>query len=184
MNAPNILIIAGTANSGSPCAKLAGVMTKVLAERGALTTRISLEDYDLPIFDGEIVRIPVVQSMSKLFAAHHGVVVVNPQHAGTISPMLANALIWASALDDKWFPRLAFGLIACEQGPSGGSESLSHLRDMLVSVGGHVVSPQLGVCTDGKMFDLKDELANTQNQAVLEDLSSHLIAQASTFLRG
>lgn len=184
MSAPNILIIAGTANSASPCAKLAGAMTKILAERGALTTWVSLEDYKLPFYDGAVTLDPACQKFSKLFAAHHGVVVVNPQHAGTISPMLANALNWASAMDDKLFSRLAFGLVACGQDPSGGTESLSHLRDMLVSVGGNVVTPQLGVCTDGKMFDLNDELANTQNQAVLENMALQLIAQASAFLRG
>jgi len=113
-----------------------------------------------------------------------GVVLVNPQFSGTISPMLANALNWISAIDGKLFSRLAFGLVACAPGASGGSESLSHMRDMLVSTGGNVITPQLGVCTDEKLFDVDERLINSQYQAGMRDLSSHLMEQASLFSRG
>ena len=51
---PKILVFAGSIRTGSHNARLAALAAKELALAGADVTRISLEDYPLPIYDGDL----------------------------------------------------------------------------------------------------------------------------------
>ena len=53
MPVPKILVFAGSFRSGSHNARLAALAAKELALAGADVTRISLQDYPLPIYDGD-----------------------------------------------------------------------------------------------------------------------------------
>ena len=53
MNPVKILVIPGSCRSGSHNVRLAAVVTKELSLQGADATRISLEDYPLPIYNGD-----------------------------------------------------------------------------------------------------------------------------------
>ena len=54
MSALKILVIPGSLRSGSLNAKLAAVAAHALAQQGAEVTRISLSDFPLPIYDGDL----------------------------------------------------------------------------------------------------------------------------------
>ena len=54
MSAVKILVIPGSLRSGSLNAKLAAVAAHALAQEGAEITRISLGDFPLPIYDGDL----------------------------------------------------------------------------------------------------------------------------------
>ena len=53
MPVPKILVFAGSIRTGSFNARLAALAAKELALAGADVTRISLEDYSLPLYDGD-----------------------------------------------------------------------------------------------------------------------------------
>lgn len=54
MNAPNILVLAGSLRSGSYKRKLASLFARRLQERGAAVTLLDLGDYQLPIYDADL----------------------------------------------------------------------------------------------------------------------------------
>ena len=54
MPTPRILVIPGSLRSGSHNARLAALAAKELALLDAEVTRISLEDYKLPLFDADL----------------------------------------------------------------------------------------------------------------------------------
>jgi chromate reductase len=54
MPAPKILIFAGSIRTGSMNARLAALAAKEFALAGADTTRISLLDFPMPIYDGDL----------------------------------------------------------------------------------------------------------------------------------
>ena len=58
MSAPKILVIPGSLRTGSHNARLAALAAKELALAEAEVTRISLEDYPLPLFDADLERNP------------------------------------------------------------------------------------------------------------------------------
>ena len=53
MAVPKILVIPGSLRTGSHNGRLAAIATKELALLDAEVTRISLEDYALPLFDAD-----------------------------------------------------------------------------------------------------------------------------------
>ena len=58
MPAPKILVIPGSLRTGSHNVKLAALAAKELALAGAEVTRISLQDYALPLFDDDLSLHP------------------------------------------------------------------------------------------------------------------------------
>ena len=54
MPVPKILVFAGSIRTGSHNARLAALAAKELALLDADVTRISLEDYELPLFDADL----------------------------------------------------------------------------------------------------------------------------------
>ena len=54
MSLPRILVFAGSIRTGSHNARLAALATKELLQAGADVTRISLVDYPMPLYDGNL----------------------------------------------------------------------------------------------------------------------------------
>ena len=82
MSALKILVIPGSLRSGSLNAKLAAVLAHGLAQLGADVGRISLGDFPLPIYDGDLqAKSGVPQqavNLKRMMGAHHGVLIVTP----------------------------------------------------------------------------------------------------------
>ena len=185
MSTAKIIVIPGSSRAGSINTKLAGTITKALAERSADVTRISLGDYELPLYNGDVEASEGVPAnavkLGKLIAAHHGVVLVSPEYNGSISPLLKNAIDWLSRDlgNVKPYSNTAFALASCSPGALGGIRGLSHLRDVLVSIGADVVSPQLCVGSANSAFDGDENLTQERQQSLLQKQCAALIERAS-----
>ncbi|MGB6937658.1 MAG: NAD(P)H-dependent oxidoreductase [Xanthobacteraceae bacterium] len=77
MSNPRILIIPGSLRTGSHNARLAALAAKELALLETEVTRISLEDYTLPLFDADLVSaqgLPAAAvALKHMLLAHQGV---------------------------------------------------------------------------------------------------------------
>jgi len=190
MSAPKIIVIPGSSRAGSWNTKLAGTITKGLAERGAEVTRISLGDYEMPLYSGDIEDAKGVPANAKklgqLIASHHGVVIVSPEYNGSMSPLLKNAIDWLSRDlgDIKPYANRAFALASCSPGGLGGIRGLSHLRDTLVSIGAEVITPQLCVGAAHSAFDDQDNLTQERQLGLLQKQCNALIERAGIYARG
>ena len=65
------------------------------------STRISLADYPLPLYDGDVEAASgqprqCRQSSSGMFSAHHGIFIASPEYNASITPLLKNTLDWVS----------------------------------------------------------------------------------------
>jgi len=81
MSALKILVIPGSLRSGSLNAKLAAAAAYEFAQAGVEVTRISLGDFPLPIYDGDLqTRSGVPKhaiNLKRMIGAHHGVRIVS-----------------------------------------------------------------------------------------------------------
>src|SRR6266705_414350 len=77
MSALKILVIPGSLRTGSLNARLAAVAAYELAQADAEVTRISLGDFPLPIYDGDLQTKSGVPknaiNLKRMIGAHHGV---------------------------------------------------------------------------------------------------------------
>jgi hypothetical protein len=129
MSALKILVIPGSLRSGSLNAKLAAVAAHALALEGAEVTRISLSDFPLPIYDGDLQAKSGVPkqavNLKRMMAAHHGVLIVTPEYNSSVPALVKNTIDWVSRVQDvARDPRpgvSASGCCDCLGLPAGGS---------------------------------------------------------------
>src|SRR6202043_3983679 len=104
MSALKILVIPGSLRTGSLNARLAATAAYELAQAGAEVTRISLADFPLPIYDGDLqTKSGVPKSavdLKRMIGSHHGVLIVTPEYNASVPPLLKNAIDWVSRVQD------------------------------------------------------------------------------------
>ena len=185
MLTPKILIIPGSLRSGSNNARLAALAAKELALLEAEVTRISLEDYRLPLFDADLATTsglpPAAVQLKRMLAAHQGVFITSPEYTASVTPLLRNTIDWISRVRDPGEPPYAafkgrvFAIGSAASGGQGGLRSLMALRQILeLGCGALVIPEQVAVPRADQAFDdmdnLKDEALATALKAAMRRL--------------
>src|SRR5436190_16295370 len=189
MAAPKILVFPGSLRSGSHNARLAALACKELMLADADVTRISLADYQLPIYDADLAAKsgPPFNAvkLKQMVMAHRGVFIASPEYNASITPLLKNTIDWISAVRERGEPALAayqnrvFALGAASPGRSGGMQSLLALRQVLaVGCRALVVPEQVTIPNAEHAFDeddqLRDERSANQLKLVLRRLVDYV----------
>ena len=185
MAAPIILVIPGSLRTGSHNARLAALATKELALAEAEVTRISLEDYPLPLFDADFAADagppqPAVQ-LKKMLMAHQGVFITSPEYSASVTPLLKNTIDWISRVREAGEPTYAaYKNRVFAIGSGGGLRSLMALRQILeLGCGALVIPEQVSVPRAEQAFDDMDNLKDENLAAVLKTAMRRLVALAS-----
>ena len=185
MPVPKILVFAGSIRTGSHNARLAALAAKELALAGADVTRISLEDYPLPIYDGDDEAksgVPAnARNLKRMMAAHPGVFIASPEYNASITPLLKNTIDWISRVRERGEPPLAvfknrvFALGGASDCPYGALRSLMALRQVLeLGCGALVMPEQITVFRAGEAFDEMDNLKEERAAASLKRVVQRL----------
>jgi len=189
MPIPKILVFAGSIRTGSFNARLAAIAAKEIARAEAEVTRISLLDFPLPLYDGDLeARSGPPENAVKLkrmFCAHQGVFIASPEYNASLAPLLKNTIDWISRVREKQEPPLSayrnrvFALGAASNGTLGGMRSLIALRQSLeLGCGALVIPEQIAVREASHAFDENDELKDERSAALLRTLARRLVELA------
>src|SRR3979411_170924 len=104
MSALKILVIPGSLRTGSLNAKLAATAAHEFALAGTEVTRISLADFPLPIYDGDVQAKSGVPkhaiNLKRMMSAHHGVLIVTPEYNSSVPALVKNTLDWVTRVHD------------------------------------------------------------------------------------
>src|SRR5437762_9145134 len=104
MSSLKILVIPGSLRAGSLNARLAATAAYELAQAGAEVTRISLADFPLPIYDGDLqVKSGVPKNainLKRMIGVHHGVLIVTPEYNSSVPPLVKNTIDWITRVQD------------------------------------------------------------------------------------
>ena len=171
MSIPKILVIPGSNRTGSHNVKLAALATKELTLIDADVTRISLADYELPIYDADLDsrhgQPANALALKQMIAAHHGVFIASPEYSASVTPLLKNAIDWVSRVRERGDPLYAafkgrvFAIGAASSGRSGGVRSLMALRQILeLGCGALVIPEQVAIPNAAQTFDDDDNIAD------------------------
>jgi chromate reductase len=185
MPPPKILVFAGSIRTGSHNARLAALAAKELALIGADVTRISLEDYPMPIYDGDNEAGTGVPSNARnlklMLAAHRGVFIASPEYNASVTPLLKNSIDWVSRVRERGeepyavFRDRAFALGSASDEPYGGLRALMALRQILEQGCGALVIPeQVTVFKASEAFDEMDNLREEQAAGLLKRVLQRL----------
>jgi chromate reductase, NAD(P)H dehydrogenase (quinone) len=186
MSALKILVIPGSVRSGSLNAKLAAVAAHALALEGAEVTRISLSDFPLPIYDGDLQAKSGVPkhavNLKRMMAAHHGVLIVTPEYNSSVPALVKNTIDWVSRVQDahetrgQVFRERVFAIASASGGRLGGARALAALRLILSACQAQVIPNQLALPFAEQAYDEMERLKNSVDAEALNALVRQLIA--------
>jgi chromate reductase len=185
MSALKILVIPGSLRTGSLNAKLAAVAAHELAQQGADVNRISLADFPLPIYDGDLQSKSGVPkhalNLKRMMSAHHGVLIVTPEYNSSVPPLVKNTIDWVSRVQDaqeargEVFRERAFAIAAASESRLGGTRSLAALRLILTACHATVIPNQLALSFAGAAYDDMDKLKHPADIEALDAMVRQLI---------
>jgi NAD(P)H-dependent FMN reductase len=185
MSALKILVIPGSLRTGSHNARLSAAAAYALAQAGAEVTRISLGDFPLPIYDGDLqTRSGVPKhaiNLKRMIAAHHGVLMVTPEYNSSVPALLKNAIDWVSRVQDphetrgEVFRQRVFAIAAASESRLGGTRALAALRLILTACHAIVIPNQLALGFADQAYDDMDRLKHPADIEALAALVRQLI---------
>ena len=185
MSALKILVIPGSLRTGSLNARLAAAAAYQFAQTGVDVTRVSLADFPLPIYDGDLQTKSGVPknaiNLKRMIGAHHGVLIVTPEYNSSVPPLVKNTIDWVSRVQDahevrgQVFRERPFGIAAASEGRLGGTRSLAALRLILTACRALVVPNQLALSFASEAYDDMDRLKHPADVEALNALVRQLI---------
>ena len=153
-DASDILAFSGSVREGSLNAALLSLLVAEAEKQGASVTGVSLRDYALPVYDGDIeARGDVPEEVSELRAlirAHPRLLIACPEHNGSVTALLKNTLDWCSRPVDSHptlepFQGKTVLIAGTSVSPFGGLRAIGHLRAILGKMGALVLPQDLAV---------------------------------------
>ena len=160
-----ILAFAGSGRIDSFNKKLVGIAVSNLEDSASQVTYIDLSDYPMPLFNQDLEASEGMPEKAREFKTllieHSGFLIASPEYNGFFSPLLKNALDWASRAEpDDEYPLSAFkgksaALMAASPGGYGGMRGLVYLRLLLNNLGVLVLPDQVVVPNASEAFDDK-----------------------------
>ncbi len=152
---------------------------------GAEVTRISLADFPLPIYDGDLQAKSGVPkhavNLKRMISAHHGVLIVTPEYNSSVPALVKNTIDWVSRVQDahesrgEVFRDRAFAIAAASGGRLGGSRALAALRLILSACHASVIPNQLALSFANEAYDEMERLKHPADSEALKALARQLI---------
>lgn len=174
MTTAKILAFAGSARQDSVNKKLVRIAAEGAKAAGAEVTYLDFRDLPLPLYDGDLEEAEGppenVLKLKALMKAHQGFLIACPEYNSSITPLLKNAIDWASrpAPDEPslaCFKDKVVALMSASPGALGGLRGLVHVRSILGNIGVLVLPDQQAIGNAYQAFDqdgnLKDEAQQT-----------------------
>ncbi|OKH42870.1 NADPH-dependent FMN reductase [Calothrix sp. HK-06] len=166
-----ILAFAGSARQDSVNKKLVKIAVEGAKAVGAEVTYLDFRDLPLPLYDGDLEEaegLPEnVLKLKTLMIAHQGFLIACPEYNSSITPLLKNAIDWASRPEPDEPPLACFKekvavLMSASPGYLGGLRGLAHVRSILGNIGVLVLPDQQAI---GNAYQAFDDNANLKDEA-------------------
>jgi len=189
MTKPKILVFAGSARRDSFNRKLAAVAARGAEEAGADVSLVNLGDFEMPIYDGDLEESEGIPegalAFKKLLLEHDGLLIASPEYNSSISPLLKNAIDWASRAESDDEPPLSAyrgkvaAIMSASPGGLGGMRGLVVLRMLLENIGVMVLPKQRAISSAYQAFDENGELKDERERKGIHALAADLVATVS-----
>ena len=181
---PKILAFAGSARKGSFNKYLVAIAALGAREAGASVTEIDLADYPMPLFNQDLEREQGMPEHARRFKTllieHDAFLIASPEYNSAFSPLLKNAIDWASRPEeDDERPLLAYkgkmaAIMAAAAAGYGGLRGLVFLRMLLGNIGVTVLADQQVIAHAPKAFNDDGSLIDEAKQRAVIDLGRQL----------
>lgn len=166
-------LISGSTREGSINRRLVGAVAHIFKDMGAKPVKISLKDYEMPIYDGDFEAANGVPATVKKFIgrvkSYDGIFISTPEYNGGLPALLKNTIDWTTRVEPGHFKGPIYGIGAASPGATSGIMAMRELQFILTRLGAQVIPTQVGTGFAAKAFDNKGRLVDgfSNNQAQL-----------------
>ncbi|MEO7932745.1 MAG: NAD(P)H-dependent oxidoreductase [Chthoniobacterales bacterium] len=185
MTPPKIVAFSGSSRTGSYNRLLLAAAVEAARAAGAEVTVVDLRELALPLMDQDLEAASGLPAGAKKFKslllASDGFLIASPEYNSAFTPLLKNAIDWASRTESDDEPALAAyrGKTAalCSASPSalGGLRGLVGLRALLGNIGVLVLPDQVTVSSAYEAFDEAGKLLDPRKAKQIADLAETLV---------
>lgn len=146
-------------------------------------TYLDFRDLPLPLYDEDLEGSEGIPEnalkLKAMMKAHQGFLIACPEYNSSITPLLKNAIDWASRPEPDEPPLVCFKekiavLMSASPGGLGGLRGLGDVRSILSSIGVLVLPDQRAIGSAYQAFDENDNLKDESQQATIMQLGSKL----------
>lgn len=178
---PRVLVLSGSGRTGSYNTLLAKAAGRGATAAGAEVTYVDLKALAMPVFDEDLEAasgLPEgVKRLQDLMRSHHGYLIASPEYNSSFSPLLKNAIDWASRPSPP-HPALASfngkvaGLLAASPGGLGGIRGLAHLRAVLGNINVLVIPQQFALAKAHEAFAPDGSVKEAKTRDAIEGIGA------------
>ncbi|WP_088893437.1 NADPH-dependent FMN reductase [Leptolyngbya ohadii] len=176
---PKILAFSGSARKDSFNQRVVQIAANGAKAVGAEVTVLNFRDLPLPLYDQDLEAEqgipPNVMKLKEIMRAHHGLLIASPEYNSSVTPLLKNAIDWASRPVDGEPPLGCFdgrvaAIMSASPGGLGGLRGLIHLRSILGNLRVIMLPDQVAVTKAQEAFNLDGTLKDAGVQRSVEQL--------------
>ncbi|MBD2314152.1 NAD(P)H-dependent oxidoreductase [Desertifilum sp. FACHB-1129] len=182
---PKILAFAGSAREASLNKYLVQVAAQGAKNAGAQVTDLDFRDLPLPLYDQDLEAkegLPEnVLKLKTLMKEHQGFLIASPEYNSSVTPLLKNAIDWASRPEPgepplalTCFKNKVAAILSTSPGGLGGLRGLVHLRSILGNIGVLVIPQQKTIPNAFQVFNEQGQIQDPDLQADVEQIGAQL----------
>lgn len=174
----NVLALAGSTRRDSYNKQLMTEASQIAEKMGAKVTVFDLKEYPMPIYDADLEEEHGIATNAKklreLMIRSDAIIIASPEYNSSVSPVLVNALAWASRNDEgpsrDAFKGKKFAIMSASPGGGGGRRGLVHLQAIIQDVGGTVVPTKVSIPRAYEYFSNKNRPVNPELKQEIKEL--------------
>ncbi len=179
-----IVVTSGSARRASFNTRLARLADALAREAGAESRLVDPTTLRVPLYDGDLEASDGIPEGARTFKGAlvgcDGFVLACPEYNSSITPLLKNAIDWASRAEGDESPLVAFRgraalLLSTAPGALGGLRGLSTVRAILANLGVHVFPDQLAIPGAARAFDEEGGLVDATMRERLHGLVTRFV---------
>lgn len=171
---PTIVTICGSQREGSFNKMLHDAGCAKLEEHGVIVKTIDLDALDLPLYNPNKEEDNFPESANTLkstLVAADGIFVTCPEYNGFITPLLLNAITWATRGEGDMYAGFKGKVVSCmatSPGPVGGLRMLRTFQGFLQDMGALVTPGHNTVGSAFKVFDSDGTVTDEKTQSKID----------------
>jgi NAD(P)H-dependent FMN reductase len=193
MAEPKILAFSGSTRRASLNTKLLHVAAQGARDAGGRVTLVDLADYPMPIYNGDLEEESGMPeragAFKRLMIEHDGFVIACPEYNSSFTPLLKNAIDWASRPASGEAPLAAFagkvaGLVSASAGAMGGYRGLQQVRYVLGNIRCIVLPDMFALSGADQAFDASGNLTDPKKRELAMNVGRDVVAKARKLVAG
>lgn len=174
-----ILAFSGSARKESLNQKLLVATVEAVRAAGGEVTLISLKDYPLPLYDGDLEDASGLPAnavkLIDLIKGHAGLLVASPEYNSMITPLLKNTIDWCTRAEENPLTGKVAAVVSASPGTLGGIRSLKLAQQLLLHLGCHVVPGNTMLPKAQEAFEADGKLKDPRTRKSVQELAAALV---------